>query len=452
MAASTIDIDLRVNRAFRLDAKALASARASKVLAIDPGLLGGSLSLLEQPPVNSTPPDSVAVGVVSIDGPIAQRGQAHMCGFLDGYDYLAERFAAALEDPEVGAVVLRIDSPGGDVAGLEEAVRRMQEAKAASGKQVHTYVDEQAASAAYWLAAALSDSITLPVSGEVGSIGCIGAYLDESEALAKDGIGVHVVRDPEGKAATNPLSPVHEIAEAQLREKVHAASMRFAQAVASARRVDVSAVRTMNAAMFEGEKAVTAKLADRVGSFESVLNRAAVDAGKWSRMKDETEKLHAQLKAQESAVLIAAELANLTGEIEPDAIVAKAKAWRDAAAQRAVELAKLEAERASREDQERVDLVAKLVVLGWETPATAWSEDEEGNRRPSAIYASTPIAALRARVEVLEKQPRSFGEAPKTAAPYALTERELRICKETNCDPQVYAARKARRESEARQS
>lgn len=94
-------------------------------------------------------PQPATVAIVGIEGPLAQRAIYDLCGYVDGYDAIAARLQIALENPDVGAVVLRIDSPGGDAQGLEEAVRRMRLAVEQSGKPCMVYVDELAASAAY---------------------------------------------------------------------------------------------------------------------------------------------------------------------------------------------------------------------------------------------------------------------------------------------------------------
>src|SRR5688572_2027230 len=178
-------------KAFLLDGRALAMARASSVLALRAETIGRAMSLPERltaTVATGTASPGRAVAVVAIDGPLAQRAEQHVCGVIDGYDAITARVSQALEDRDVGAVVLQINSPGGDVAGLEEAVRRMRAKADATGKRVVAFADEMAASAAYWIAAGVADEVWLPPMGEVGSIGTIGAWVDETEALAREGV------------------------------------------------------------------------------------------------------------------------------------------------------------------------------------------------------------------------------------------------------------------------
>lgn len=275
----------RRGRPFKLDAAALTRAGASAFLAVAPRLLGSMLTLpVEHPRVElrqraaekapASKPQTIAI--VSIDGPLEQRAEDHLCGYADGYDAIAERFGAACEDPDVAAVVLRINSPGGDLAGLEEGVRRMQEARDASGKPVLAYVDELVASAAYWIAAAVaSGGIFLPTAGQVGSIGVIGAVVDMTGALEQEGIAVTFVRDPPGKAESHPYGPNVELAQARLGRSIADASGRFAAAMSAARGLSVEAIRALDADVLEGPAAVMAGLANAVASFEEVLTMAA---------------------------------------------------------------------------------------------------------------------------------------------------------------------------------
>ena len=253
-----------------LDAAALAQARASQLLALDARTVaGGMLAISATAPEDGAP--SIPVAVVSIEGPLAQRA-FYECGYVDGYDAIAERFAAAIKDPAVRAVVLRIDSPGGDLAGCEEGIRRMVAARDAAAKPVYAYIDELAASAAFWIASAVADSgVYLPPSGAVGSVGVTAALVDQTKALEQAGIGVTLVRDPPGKAEAHPLGPVTDLALERLTALVSSASTRFAEAIGRARGMTGARVRATNAAVYYGAEAIAVGYADGIATYEDVL-------------------------------------------------------------------------------------------------------------------------------------------------------------------------------------
>lgn len=262
---------------FVLDMKALAMAGASRVLAIDPLAWGSVMSLAAEPSQTARPPAAAEVAVISIMGPLEQRASEFMCGYGEGYDSIAERFCGACEDPSVGAIVLRFDSPGGDVSGLEECVRQMVAARGT--KQVFAYIDEGAHSAAYWIASCVANAgIFLPIAGSVGSIGVIAAVVDESGALEVAGIKVELIRDPPGKAAGNPVQPVLDLARERMIEHVREVSARFQAAVSTARGIPVDAIRALNGDVRRGQAAVDSGLANGLDSLEGVIARAAVAA------------------------------------------------------------------------------------------------------------------------------------------------------------------------------
>lgn len=271
-----------------IDAKGLARARASQVLAVDETIIGRSFALPDaaapiarvdgagkEVPAEQAKEGS-AVAIVRVSGPLAQKAFADLCGYVDGYDAISARFTRAVADPAVGAVVLVFDSPGGDVAGLEEAVARMTRARDEAKKPVFAFVDELAASAAYWLASSLANAgVYAPGAALIGSIGCIGALVDETKALEQEGLVITLIRDPDGKADGHPAGPVSELATERTTELVKSAANRFYAAVGAARRMTVATVRGLNAAVFEAPKALANGLIDGVESREDVLRRAA---------------------------------------------------------------------------------------------------------------------------------------------------------------------------------
>jgi len=401
---------------------------------------------------------SGAVGLVDIAGPLSKRSWF----WGDGYDAIESRFAAALSDPEVGSVLLRMDSPGGEVAGLEEAVARMAAAKKRSGKRVVGYVDEFAASAAYWILASLADEIIVPPSAEVGSIGVIAAWVDASKAYEDAGLRVHVHRAPEGKAPGMSFAPLAELADERMAEGVRDAESRFAAAMAKARGLSKREIRAFDAATFRGAKAVEAGLADRVGSLETAIKAARSAARKTKMAQDIRTKLGLDDDATDEQVHEALDLLHrqaavgkalggplvaMTRKTAPEEMIAQVGAWQTSHAKAEEERAALAAERAQLEDAEKVKLVTALVAAGWEAPATAWARDGEGMPQvgvPSEMFASMSIGALRTRAETLLAQPRGVAEKqPAPPGDSELSDRQRALCKERGIDPQDFLRARA---------
>jgi hypothetical protein len=93
---------------------------------------------------------------------------------VDGF---LEQLNAALDDDQVGHIVLDIDSPGGAVDRIPEAAAQIRAGRAK--KPITAIANTTAASAAYWLAAQASELVVTP-SGQVGSIGVYAAHDDIS--------------------------------------------------------------------------------------------------------------------------------------------------------------------------------------------------------------------------------------------------------------------------------
>lgn len=286
----------------------LAHAHAGGLLAIDPAALGGAFALPEDAPV---PAEPQAVAKVFVEGPLSQRGTANMCGWSDGYDTIVERFRAAMEHPQVSAVVLVIDSPGGALAGCWEGVRRMCEIRDRAGKKVYAYADEMIASAAYALATVADGGIYLPSSGTVGSVGVVQIHMDHSQALAKDGVRATVIRSGPRKMEGNPYEPLSDAAALAMQAEVDRQANAFFERVATARGLGVDAVRAFGGACFVGQSAVDVGLANGIASLEQVFEMAAGGRKELGMNEDEKkdfEALKARLKAAED------ELAKLKAE------------------------------------------------------------------------------------------------------------------------------------------
>lgn len=107
-------------------------------------------------------------------------------------------------------------------------------------------------------------------------------------------------------------------------------------------------------------------------------------------------------------------------------------------------VAELGAQLAKIESKERCALVGELVKLGAEIPATAWSNIE--GTSPVKRLADEPIESLRERVAKLSAAPRVLASAvAPTTESNGLSPDEIRICKETGCPPEKFAALKAAR-------
>jgi signal peptide peptidase SppA len=187
-------------------------------------------------------------------------------------EMFGRRFDELLNDATVGAIVLDVDSPGGQVPGIEELSTKIFEARGT--KPIIAVANHLMASAAYWIGTAADELVVTP-SGEVGSVGVFAIHEDVSESLLKEGVKVTVISEGKYKTEGNAYEPLSEEARAALQTRVAEVYERFVQAVARNRGVKASEVRS---GFGEGRtvgarQAVKMNMADRVETLDDTIAR-----------------------------------------------------------------------------------------------------------------------------------------------------------------------------------
>lgn len=215
------------------------------------------------------------VAVISITGPVFR--YADFFTEISGgatIESLSRDFNAVLNDPSISAILLNIDSPGGEVAGVNEFAQMVFEAR--GRKPIVAYVDGLGASAAYWIASAAHE-IVADATALIGSIGVVAAVPNPDKKSARE---VEFVSSQSPKKRPNPNT---ESGKDQIQALVDDLAEVFVETVARNRGVSARTVlgEFGQGAVLVGQKAVDAGLADRMGSFEEVV--ADLAAGKKPR-------------------------------------------------------------------------------------------------------------------------------------------------------------------------
>ncbi len=211
------------------------------------------------------------IAVIPIVGPLVARGDwlTTLLGATE-YGAVADALAAAADDPAVRGILLEVDSPGGEVGGLFDLVETIGSIKAQSAKPLWAVASEAALSAAYAIASA-ADRLYLTRTGEVGSVGVVAVHLDESGADAIAGLKWTLIRAGARKIDGNPHEPLSPRATANIQADVDTLYTELVALVAGNRGLGGDAIRATEAAIYRGEKAVKAGLADRVGTVPQAI-------------------------------------------------------------------------------------------------------------------------------------------------------------------------------------
>src|SRR5574337_207515 len=131
------------------------------------------------------------VAVVPLSGVLAKK--MNLFADISGgtsTEMIGAAVRAAAADPKARAIVLAVDSPGGTVDGTQALAATVR--AAAGAKPTVAWVDGQAASAAYWVAAAADAVYAGAATDVLGSIGVVATHKDISAAEAQMGIKAKV--------------------------------------------------------------------------------------------------------------------------------------------------------------------------------------------------------------------------------------------------------------------
>lgn len=173
---------------------------------------------------------------------------------------LATDFAAADSNPAIRNIVLVIDSPGGQANGIAEFAQLVRGAS----KPVIAYIDNTAASAAYWIAAA-AGQVVMSKTAMVGSIGAV-----VSIDTRKDGDRVEIV----SSQSPNKRSDVTtDAGRAEIQTLIDGLAQLFIDDVAAYRRTTADNVvaKFGGGSMKLAAEAVALGMADRIGTLETLL-------------------------------------------------------------------------------------------------------------------------------------------------------------------------------------
>ena len=218
-----------------------------------------------------------AVAVIPVYGVLTHRAYAasNVSRPLASTEALAAQIRAAVSNPDVGSVVLDIDSPGGSVFGVQELGDTIYSLR--GSKPIIAVANAQANSGAYWIASQ-ADEIVVTPSGAVGSVGVIMQHTDTSAMQERMGVRKTVITAGKYKGEGQDGGPLSEETQAYLQSLADTYYDAFVKAVAKGRGVQASQVR--GEAFGEGRiklarAAVDSGMADRIDTLENVINKLA---------------------------------------------------------------------------------------------------------------------------------------------------------------------------------
>jgi protease-4 len=184
----------------------------------------------------------------------------------EGALYWIEMLKAAENNPNIKAVILRINSPGGSVAATQEVYEAVKRLKAA-GKVVVASFGDVAASGAYYIASA-ADKIVANPGTLTGSIGVVISGYQFSGIMEEYGIAVNVIKSGDYKDIMSPYRPMTDGEKRIMQSIVMDTWRQFVDSVAEGRKMDVGKVEKLaDGRIYGAIQALDAGLIDELGDF-----------------------------------------------------------------------------------------------------------------------------------------------------------------------------------------
>lgn len=221
-----------------------------------------------------------AVGVIYISGTITSGGSGSdlFGGLTAGSNTIMAQIRKAKDDPEVKAVVIRINSPGGSAAASQEIAEEVKKLREA-GKVVVTSMGDTAASGGYWIAAH-TDRIVANPGTLTGSIGVITQLQNLEELYDKIGISYETFTSGPHKDMGSSARSLTDEERQIFQSMVDDIFRQFVAVVAEGRGMtEEEVLKLADGRVFTGRQALEVGLVDDLGNFHDAIDIAAQMAG-----------------------------------------------------------------------------------------------------------------------------------------------------------------------------
>jgi len=205
------------------------------------------------------------IALVEVDGFIGSGAASWLLGGTGVAD-LKERLNRAAHDDGVKAVVLRINSPGGEASASDTAFQEILRFRKETGKPVVAQLMGTAASGGYYVALAADRIVAAPTT-ITGSVGVVMHFINAEGLYGKLGLRSEVIKSGEMKDIGSPTRAMTEQEREVLRGVMTALSRQFLNAVKT-RRPQMSAGDLeviADGRILTARKALELHMVDRVG-------------------------------------------------------------------------------------------------------------------------------------------------------------------------------------------
>lgn len=343
--------------------------------------------------------DAESLALIPISGPIMKHDY---CGDA-GTATRGEQIKQASKNPNISAIILQIDSPGGTVDGTQSLADIIKQVE----KPVITFVDGMMASAALWIGSSANEIIASTPNDIVGSIGTMMSFADYSKHYSDQGITLHEVYADKSTHKNGMFKQALNGDYSSLKEELlNPLNESFISAVKANRagKFDARKENIFSGKTYLAKDAITHGLVDSIGTIDDAIARAKQLAKQQSKInaKNSDMKIKSAWKgiiasikkgfnveATDETVMTVEYAEHLNAELEAKEIELTAKAKELADVQSTLDALKAEKQNIEKENEtlfaEKVTLTEKVEQLSKTpaviTPAAAKEKDVDGEKK-----------------------------------------------------------------------
>lgn len=214
------------------------------------------------------------LGIVTVSGSTISKTTNYSRYFgVASYQDIRERFIEASDDANVKAILLRVDSGGGQAAGTSGLAKFISQVSSRV-KPVFTHVDGNMGSAALWYGTA-AKKVIADEDSMSGSLGVLAIHMEYTEAMKLQGVTPTVLRTSPYKALGNPYEKLTKEARESIEGELMVMHNSFVGAIADNRGMTPSQVQDTIATgkMYRTDEAIRLGIVDQKLSLDETVAR-----------------------------------------------------------------------------------------------------------------------------------------------------------------------------------
>ena len=221
---------------------------------------------------------------IAVEGAIFRESEESIFGIrYDRIEAILRQIRAAKNDEAVKAILLEVDSPGGDLTACDEIYKALQDFKqSAEGRKIIVFVRSMAASGGYYVSAPADWIIAEPTS-IIGSIGVIMQTLNWKGLSDRIGLTDVTIKSGTNKDLLNPFRDVSPEQVAQLQVMIDSMYQQFFTIVETNRGIDAESLKAIaDGRIFSADVALKHGLIDQIGYWDDAVAKASELLGETS--------------------------------------------------------------------------------------------------------------------------------------------------------------------------